>query len=978
MDLDTSLPTYYLVLNKEPEGYLSIKIFHDNVEINLGSKYLPPDLNNLVKNLITQESIEKNIFNYLTKNFYTYPIYLSLEQKLIKLCVSKHKVFKAKLELEQKNKTVIISRVAVDENEVKILGYFLLVENLAFNSDNGELIAIHDTNIWHLFNSYNNVEPTLIDTIEKKIVIPLDLYLKKPLIIKSENCQSIKFIDNNQFAKLIEIKPKYKIDFFIREDYVILNLFISTNYVNLLPNEKMFKYFGILRPNELSVFNKTNPKLLKEALIKIFMAVSKEKINLIIKNFTKQSQDNLEIVKFFNTYLERFQEKEILLMIEKNQWRFLEINHKKIARLYTSLFDFFDNSQIFFTDNYNELQVEKELFFSELSELQKKLALKKIELSYHQKRLLEGDLKLNLAIKQEKIDWFKIEPELFSNKSLLATGAFSKIIKNHGLLEEKDFIRFFSKEMIEKAQIIAQYFQDAGLKEKNGVNFISKFNIFHWLNLREKGIDLKLDKKTEAIMKSISKLKQLKNYELPELFTTILRDYQKTAYSWLAFLYEHKFGACLADDMGLGKTIEAIAFFVGLEQGLIKSEFTHLPNLIVVPPTLIFNWKNEFEKFYPQLKVFEYTGNKRSMDFSNQKIILTTYDIVRRDIEKISEYKFNVIVFDEAQFIKNLFANRSRAARKLNAEFKLCLTGTPIENNLLEYYSIIDLAMPGLFNNLKSFQNLIKENDLKTIIERSKPFVLRRTKQHILKDLPPKIETIKLFQLNDLQQRLYFDFIKSVKSMIDNAFQANPESKAQIIALTAILRLRQLCISPYLVNEKYADYSPKIEFLLNKLEELKINRNKAIIFSQFVKTIDILEKYFIQRGFAYLRLDGKTPLDQRKKIIKDFQSNGDPLFLIMSLKTGGLGLNLTSASYVFHMDPWWNPAVENQASDRAHRFGQSKTVFVNKLIMHGTIEEKMLALKERKINLYEAILDQGIYRPTANLLTREDFEYLLS
>lgn len=974
----SNLYGYYLVLIKEPDNNLTLKIFHDKNEITLGSKYLPPDLNNLVKNFITQQSLVKNIYVYLTKNFYTYPIYLILNENYIKLWVNKAKTYTAELELNLNSKAVTITRIIKDQEKNKITGYLLLAENLIFNPTDGELVAITGSKIWNYFDNYYKGTNNLDQVIE----LSLSDFQKKPLSIKLTDIETINFTKNHKISSPVKINPKYNVEFFLGEKNVALDLFIKTHNIELLPSEKIFKYFGTLKTSEFPNSSKPNFKLFKDAftdcLLKIFNSKDIKKSESAIKAFSIFSHNSLEMIKFFNTYLEKFQEKEVILLIKNSNWAKMEINHKKTALLYTSIFKLLGHNQVLTTDVYYELQVEKEFFFSRLADLQKKLAKKNIELFYHHKKLREGNLNLNLAIKQEKIDWFTLETEVLNHNDQIKSDSWIKILKNNGLLEEKDSISYFSKETLDKLQAISNYFQETGLKEKKEINFIPKLNIFHWLSLKEKGINLKLDKKTNQIIKSISQFKKITNYNLPAKFHTILRDYQKTAYSWLAFLYEHKFGACLADDMGLGKTIETIAFFAGITEGMIKSNTKDLPSLIIVPPTLIFNWRNEFQKFYPELKVFEYTGAKRIIDFSGSQIVITTYDIVRRDIEKIKLLNFNVIVFDEAQFIKNLFANRSIAVRKLNAEFKLCLTGTPLENNLLEYYSIMDLALPGLFNNLKSFQNLIKENNLPAIIERSKPFILRRTKQHILKDLPPKIETIKLFQLSELQQKLYFNYVEEVKNTIDEAFKNNVSAKAQIIALTALLRLRQLCISPNLINEKYPDYSPKIEFLINKLAEIKATKNKAIIFSQFIKTIDILEKYFKQTELPFLRLDGKTPLDQRKRIVKNFQLTNEPIFLVMSLKAGGIGLNLTGASYVFHMDPWWNPAVENQASDRAHRFGQNKTVFVNKLIMHGTIEEKMLELKQRKINLYDAILAKGTHKKTSNLLTKSDFDFLLS
>jgi SNF2 family DNA or RNA helicase len=405
-----------------------------------------------------------------------------------------------------------------------------------------------------------------------------------------------------------------------------------------------------------------------------------------------------------------------------------------------------------------------------------------------------------------------------------------------------------------------------------------------------------------------------------------------------------------------------------------------LPHLVVLPPSLLFNWESEIKRFCPDLKIFFYTGKERTASFDGFDVVLTTYGLVRRDIEKLKEIMFDVVIFDEAQAVKNLLADTTGAVRLLKAGFKLTMTGTPLENHVGEYYSIIDLAVPGLLGEYEKFKPLIKlevSPALDLIIRRTRPFVLRRTKEMILKELPPKVETDIYLDLTDKQKALYKRTVDEVKSVVDRAYKTKTRAQAGIIALTAILKLRQICIAPRLVASSMRESSPKAEFLIEKLKELIDEGHGALVFSQFTKFLDILEEDLRRHGIDFLRLDGSTQVKRRKKIVGDFQScNGSPVFLL-SLKAGGQRLNLTRASYVFHLDPWWNPAVENQASDRAHRIGQKRHVTVTRLLMRHTIEEKMMALKSRKLQIYKAVMEGSVTGRKGVSITREDFDYLL-
>jgi non-specific serine/threonine protein kinase len=475
---------------------------------------------------------------------------------------------------------------------------------------------------------------------------------------------------------------------------------------------------------------------------------------------------------------------------------------------------------------------------------------------------------------------------------------------------------------------------------------------------------------------------QIAAVPLPNDLRATLRPYQQDGYAWLAFLYEHRFGACLADDMGLGKTLQAICLLAAIHEGRIAaSSGVKGPHLVVVPTSLLFNWELELARFAPGLKVHTYSGSERTFDAGDGEVVLTTYGLVRRDIEMLEQTMFHTIVFDEAQAVKNILADTTGAVRRLRGRFKLTLTGTPLENHLGEYFSIIDLCVPGLLGEYDRFKPQLKRVEgraLDRLLRRTRPFILRRTKAEILHDLPPKIESEVFLDLTERQKALYQRTVAQVRSTIDEAYRTKTDGQAQLIALTAILKLRQVCLSPRLLTKQADEPSPKLSFLVERLKVLLDEGHSALVFSQFTGFLDLVQESCDRHEIRYQRLDGSTSATARKGRVASFQGGEQPSVFLLSLKAGGQGLNLTKASYVFHLDPWWNPAVENQASDRAHRIGQQQTVSIVRILMRHSIEEKMIALKQRKLELYDAVMAGAVRGSGQGVLTKADFEFLLS
>jgi len=448
--------------------------------------------------------------------------------------------------------------------------------------------------------------------------------------------------------------------------------------------------------------------------------------------------------------------------------------------------------------------------------------------------------------------------------------------------------------------------------------------------------------------------------------TATLRDYQQDGINWLNFLFEYKFGGILADDMGLGKTIQTLTHLSTLKE---NGKLTK-PSLIVMPTSLIANWKNEVKKFTPNLSVLSLHGNDRSKKFkeiNNYDILLTTYPLIVRDKEKFEKEIFLYIILDEAQKIKNPKTKMTQAVKELKSEYKLALSGTPIENHLGELWSIFDFLMPNFLETLSFFKNyyqnpIEKENDSarqKLLNERVKPFMIRRTKERVAHELPAKSEIIKYTQFESKQSKLYESIRITMEKKVREAISLKGIGSSHITILDALLKLRQVCCDPSLVKIDEAlkvQESAKLELFLDLVDELLSEGRKILVFSQFTSMLKIIEEKILEKAISYTKLTGSTV--NREQAIEKF-TRGDADIFLISLKAGGVGLNLTQADTVIHYDPWWNPSVENQATDRAYRIGQKKAVFVYKLIVENTIEQKILELQEKKKVLQDGIFDEN-------------------
>ena len=460
--------------------------------------------------------------------------------------------------------------------------------------------------------------------------------------------------------------------------------------------------------------------------------------------------------------------------------------------------------------------------------------------------------------------------------------------------------------------------------------------------------------------------------EYPKLNAT-LRDYQKYGYKWLKYLTDNNLGACLADDMGLGKTLQAIALLSNLHEEKKKK------SMVIMPKSLIYNWENEIKKFAPKLKVGVYYGINR--DFSSLKkvdIILTTYGTIRNDIENLLEHKFDLLILDESQNIKNINSQTTKAVLLLNAKKRVALSGTPIENNLLELYSLFRFLNPEMFGSVQRFTNsyilpIQKYSDTSTIEELKKkiyPFLLRRVKKEVLEDLPDKIEKLVYVDMNDEHRRFYEERRKYYYSLLEKntSSQGNFD---KFFVLQAINELRHIVSSPELETKKII--SSKKEVLIENVIEAIENNHKVLVFVNYLSSIESICDSLKENKIKYLKMTGQTK--DRQNLVDKFQNDSRYKVFVMTLKTGGVGLNLVSADTIFIYDPWWNTTVENQAIDRAYRLGQDKTVFAYKMIMRNTIEEKILKLQEIKNKLLDDLISED--NLSTKNLSKNDIEFIL-
>ncbi len=795
-----------------------------------------------------------------------------------------------------------------------------------------------------------------------------------------------------------------RIDFMFKEAQVICN-----QPAWLLLNDVLYFFEQDFEGKKLTPFlNKryiTIPKATEEAYFEKFVAPLIEKYHVYAEGFDIKTEKHDPTVTVKVTYVDGGTS-QIQLYFKYGNHTFAMGNEHKVTVRLTK-----DDHNYTFTRIKRNITWEKEQF-----SLLLKLGLKKISAVFHHlelpnlkeddnasyaiinwvnenietlqahgfaieqastgKRFVFGSNKIDFEIKEDN-DWFDINAIVYFGVHPIPFIA----LKQHILHKKREFVLPDGEIAVIPDKWFTQFSSLFAFGESGKNLKLKKYHVGLINDLAEDSIaNVTLDRK----LQKLNDFEQIADFEMPKDFVGDLRHYQKAGYNWFNFLQEYNFGGCLADDMGLGKTIQTLAMLQKLKED-DKAKNIHQTSLIIMPTSLIYNWLNEAKKFTPKLKINAHTGTNRNKDlsvFEKYDVIITTYGITRVDVELLQGFYFNYIILDESQNIKNPSSKAFKSVRALKSRHKLVLSGTPIENSVSDLWTQLTFLNPGLLGTQSYFneeyvQAIEKRKDedkakkLQAII---KPFVLRRTKEQVAAELPPKTELVFYCDMSE-DQAAYYEKTKSAyrNDLLESMEKGGLASK-QIQILQGLTALRQLANHPVMIDEEYTSDSGKFENVMHTLDNVLKGGHKVLIFSQFVKHLDLFRKKLENEQIKYAYLDGGTR--NRGEVVSDFQQNENLKVFLISIKAGGVGLNLTQADYVFILDPWWNPAIEQQAIDRTHRIGQEKKVFIYKFISKDTVEEKILALQRRKKSLASSLIttEESFFKS----LSKDDIKDLLA
>lgn len=579
--------------------------------------------------------------------------------------------------------------------------------------------------------------------------------------------------------------------------------------------------------------------------------------------------------------------------------------------------------------------------------------------------------RIKVKAKKDRVNWleFKFEMEGFPEKDIRAILVALEEKRKYYRLRDGALLSLETREFEE----IQRFLQAAPMQQEDDLERGIQVPVIQGLRLLDATSDavFSLEESFREFLRQIGN-PELDKFQVPENVRHVLRDYQRLGFQWMKTLASFGFGGILADDMGLGKTLQSITF-IQSELAVIRKR--KVPVLIVCPASLTYNWLNELEKFTPNIQATILDGAKKERQKIKKwvmgcDVVIASYPLLRSEIQWFEKQAFHTVFFDEAQAFKNPMTQTARAVKKLQADYRFALTGTPIENALEELWSIFHVVFPELFRGLKEYSNLNR----KQIARRIRPFLLRRVKEDVLSELPAKVEWLETVELLPEQKKLYGAYLAKLRHETLKHLDKDTIRKNRIRILAGLTRLRQICCHPALFVEGYEGKSAKFEKLKQLLEESRLAGRRVLIFSQFTKMLELIGRELTEQRVDYFYLDGQTPSAERVKRVERFNQGERNLFLI-SLKAGGTGLNLTGADTVILYDLWWNPAVEEQAADRAHRIGQEHEVQVIKIVARGTIEEKMNELQEQKKHLIEEMIDPQ--NRAVISLTEEDIREIL-
>jgi SNF2 family DNA or RNA helicase len=776
------------------------------------------------------------------------------------------------------------------------------------------------------------------------------------------------FLNDFSFDQIPSIEPiwRFSITPSVRKSFLNLELQFLTPDMHMAPLPEILKVFatengwssGFRTKNDAAHFLKI---LIEDLNQDVYSAQYRKHIH------TSSHKQHLQ------DWIEELREPQAYYW-DPSKDHLYDLNQSKLCKFMTLLNEVFTEQcwrSVFYREDERKLQWQfpKNLLLENAAKLNTGLKALGSDLYYNDKIVQSWRSAIRFERKNQHLNWFELEVSL-SQEDLQTIQNFDLdqdfILNDSGLIllseREKDLMRFMKR-----------YTKIDGEKKSNNTPGMRKFGVilnkarvFELFELKKLGIEGTLTPEEETFCEKILNLEQLPQHHIPARYVDLARAYQLIGFQWLYFLWDHKFGACLADDMGLGKTLQTIMLLQALvdEQKIKRA-------LIICPVSILYNWKSELDRF-SSLKVGTFYGTEREIPHDCH-VVLTSYGLMKKEaLDSLGAQEWDIVIFDEVQHLKNIKSLGASAARNLRATFRICLTGTPVENDLSEFYNILDLCVPGVWGDLSLVRSSVRAKNRLVARRVAKPFILRRTKDQVLKELPEKIENHVFLDFSEGERQFYDQRLGYIK----NQMLSQVPNKKYGEVLKSLLELRQLCLWQKPPTQSSLQ-STKIDFLLENLEQLISEKHKVLIFSQFTTYLDFIQDQIRVQGWKYARIDGSMTVQKREQQVESFQKGDAQIFLI-SLKAGGFGLNLTAASYIFLMDPWWNPAVERQAIDRAHRIGQENKLTVYRPIIKNSVEEKVLILQDSKRELFRDLMAEDDENYFSGKLTKDDFQMLLS
>ena len=841
-------------------------------------------------------------------------------------------------------------------SEIGLNRYEVIDEPLKLNNrEFSELLKL-------LENKRFTLEEIPINRIENGFPTQYHLVLEKDKYkFYIEDFANFKIVDNdsnyiiyNNILYILKLEDRKIVCEFV--DNEIESLIFDKKNLDLFKNGLLKKTMNTLEVSE----NITDIKIIKDKKINLYFDLSQDSITARVMLKYGDTEFN-----YFDTVSDvvRDTDFESKVIDDLIKYGFIEDKKNFVILDMDSTYNFLDDGLSYFTENYTVFTTEK---------------IKKLKI------FKDVKVRSNFSIGKDNILAYDFAIDNVDNKEIASLLTAIKSKKKYYRLKSGDVISLFNNQELEDFEALTSDLEIDSKDLKKKSITIPKYRAFFIESLKNNRYqEISTNSKFDEFIKNFSAYKNA-DVKFTEEENKLLRDYQKEGVKWLYTIYKCDLGGILADEMGLGKTLQAIIFLRKL-----IAEKTDAKILIVSPTSLVYNWEKEFQKFAPELKYIAVAESKKKrqeimQNFDNYNIFITTYGLVRNDNDEYESKDFEVCIIDEAQAIKNYQAGMTKEIKKIKARTKIALTGTPLENSVLELWSIFDFIMPGYLNSIVRFREAygIKDVDkdslkrLDNLNYQIRPFILRRKKKEVSKELPDKIEQIEYLDMSEMEKAMYQSLVEDTKEEIDNVIASEGFSKARFKIVTLLTRLRQLCISPALLDKDYTEDSIKIKRLLEIVKELIKDNHKILIFSSFKGAVELVKKKFDEESISNYVIDGSVSGKDRVMLVDAFNKDKTSCFLI-TLKSGGTGLNLTSADIVIHLDVWWNPQVENQATDRAHRIGQTKKVTVLKLINKGTVEEKIIELQEKKRILSDNLIE-GKNTATLDTLTEEELTNLLS